>query len=134
MSTPDHHCESYCCLDDCYCCYCYKVSAHYANGGHSFNSPVTVSAADLHTYQLGRSGAGGPNSQQLTSGVMMASPNMTGHVPGEVPEVSNKKREMRLLKNRSESHVCPVLEHHVLTFDLFSFLTPDPVYHCGRDS
>lgn len=100
----DHHhdhCESYCYLDDCYCCYCYKVSAHYANGGpHSFNSPVTVSPADLHTYQLGRTGSGGSNSQQMTSGgVMMASPNMTGHMPGEGQEVS-KKREMRLLKNR----------------------------------
>ena len=111
MSTPDHHCESYCCLDDCYCCYCYKVSAHYANGGHSFNSlstPVTVSAADLHTYQLGRGGGPGPNSQQMTSSVMMASPNMTGHVPGEVQEVS-KKRELRLLKNRLDHMSCPAL-------------------------
>lgn len=99
-----HHCESYCYLDDCYCCYCYKVSAHYANGGHSFNSPVTVSPADLHTYQLGRPGSGGSasNSQQMTTGgVMMASPNMTGHMPGEGQEVS-KKRELRLLKNRWE--------------------------------
>lgn len=60
----------------------------YANGGHFNSSAVTVSPAELQTYQI-RSG----NSAHLPTGAMMG--NSAG--PGEE---ATKKRELRLQKNR----------------------------------
>lgn len=74
----------------------------YANGNHHFNpsSPVTVTAADLQTYQIRSGSIGGGNTSP--GSIMIGTTNSggqtsSGHHP---PEEQHKKRELRLLKNR----------------------------------
>ncbi|XP_054158067.1 cyclic AMP-responsive element-binding protein 1-like isoform X2 [Oppia nitens] len=74
----------------------------YATQGQDgqFYVPVTVSAADLQTYQIRA-----PSQTGIAQGVVMTSAGglQTGQV---VVEEASKKRELRLLKNREAAKEC----------------------------